>query len=409
MKVVPVEKLFDTLLEFGGKAQLAEDIVYLTPSRLRVRFAGKGLEVSFAHAGRISALGIDFVFLKDPACPKDIPLVIDGDTRVALVSLVEDLRLRCAQVLEIYFSNYGKKLDYLFRDVWQRYCGLDFSILQKYRKIMQDFVYLVRANYTQKRVSPLPLPYTLSTFRSSHSINVALISGIIGLHYGEFNAERLFHLVSGALLEDVGFVDVAWEMKSPLWQEVYFKHPRIGCMIVNETDMLSPQMGIIVLEHHRYVNNSGYPDDIPEKDFYGYPRHMHLYSKIVSVAEAFDVLRCFYPAQRVINVLKRFSGILFDTKAVEILSNYIPLYYLGERVKLRDGREAIVMELDGKFGYKVCVVRDKEGQRIESGYELVVEDADEILGSFGVDVKLKEKVLPLVHSEIIGALNEEEV
>ncbi len=404
MRVVPIDDLAQVLDELGGSAPLARDLIYISARGMRVRFAGKGVKISKNHVDKINSLGVDYVFLKDPLCDLDIDLIIDEDLRVALSVLLNDFLTRCGVVLDIYISEKKSfSLDYSFRDYWNRYSNFRFDLLHKYKKNIQDLVYVIRSNYSHRKVSPMPLFYNFHTYRIAHPVNVAIIAGIIALHYGEFNAERITHLIAGGLLEDVGWVDMAWERIGEIGDNLFFKHSRVGCMIINETETLSPQMGIIALEHHRYMNNTGYPEDIPEKDFYGYPRVMHLYSRIVSVAETFDVLRGIYHPDKVIEAMMEFSNSLFEKKAVEILNRHLSKFYLGEMIRLSDGSRGIVVGGPKAMDeYDVIVIGD-EKRRYGKGEVKKIKAKDMFPES--IDKRLfNEKLRPLISEDLLNKL-----
>ncbi len=408
MRVVPIDELEQVLDELGGSAQLARDIIYLSARGMRIRYAGKGVRISKNHLKNLQSLDLDYIFLQDPFCEEEVDLFIDEDSRVGLKSLLYDFQVRCSVVLDIYLSEESGqfRLDYNFRDFWQRYSRLSLAQMTRYKKMLQDLVYVIRSNYTQRKISPLPYRYTIKTFLYNHPINVGIISGILALHFGEFNAERMMHLVCGAVLHDTGLIESVLRGNHKFSDLLFFKHSRLGCMLVNETELLSPLMGIIALEHHRYLNNTGWPDDIPEKDFYGYPRQMHLYSKIVSVAETFEVLRSFYPAHKVLSVLEYFKEKLFEGRVVDLLRKYICPYYRGELVKLSTGEEAIVLKVfSNPERYELLIVRDKNGQRPHVAEKFVCEDpANFIIGKPKIDSDLKARLLKLVSSEIVNLL-----
>ncbi len=404
MRVVPIDNLDKVLEELGGSAALDRDLIYISARGMRVRFAGRGVKISRGHVDKINSLGVDYVFLRDPLCDRDINLIIDEDLRVALSVLLNDFLTRCGVVMDIYISERkSSSLDYSFRDYWNRYSNFRFDLLHKYKKNIQDLVYVIRSNYSHRKISPMPLFYNDHTYRIAHPINVAIIAGIIALHYGEFNAERITHLIAGGLLQDVGFVDMAWERTGDVGDNLFFKHSRIGCMIINETETLSPQMGIIALEHHRYMNNTGYPEDIPEKDFYGYPRVMHLYSRIVSVAETFDVLRGIYHPDKVIDAMMELSDSLFEEKAVELLNRHISKFYLGEMVRLSDGHRGIVVSGPKPIDEYEVIIIGRGTERYEKGEAKRVKAKDifpECLDRHLFDKKLR----PLISEELLNKL-----
>ncbi len=412
MRVVPISNLEAVLQEYGGQAELARDVVYLSARGMRIRFAGKGVKIGLGHVDRLNTLGLDFVFLKEPGCDLEFDLLLDEDSRIALRAVLEDFLARCSVVLSIYLSEQGenKKLDYRFREYWQRYSNIPFNTLHRYRKVIQDLVYLVRANYSYHQVSPMPFVYTDANYRVSHAINVAIISGIIALHYGELNAERIGHIVTGALMSDAGWVDELWMGSDPSLRELFFKHSRIGCMLINETDIFGPQVGIVALEHHRYVNNSGYPDDIPEKDFYGYPRQMHLYSKIVSVAENFESLRGMYGPYKVLDAMRSFSGKLFDPKSLELLERYVAMYYVGEWLRLKDGSQVIVASPTKQGGYRCVKVRTPDGGRCDPVKEVLIADPEKDVEGpvWHMEGELVNKIKQLVSPDLLTRLEGEE-
>ena len=61
------------------------------------------------------------------------------------------------------------------------------------------------------------------------------------------------------------------------------KHPEWGCEIIKETDLISKESYYPILQHHEREDKSGYPNGIGGGE-------IHLYSKIVAIADVFDAM-----------------------------------------------------------------------------------------------------------------------
>jgi len=124
----------------------------------------------------------------------------------------------------------------------------------------------------------------------THSVNVSI--------FGLALCERLFakdadhdfyNLGHGFLLHDLGksLVDPAIINKpSKLNDEewaVMKKHPEMGYQLLSETDGLSEEAKIILLQHHERFDGSGYPSGRKGND-------IHPYGRICCIADVFDAL-----------------------------------------------------------------------------------------------------------------------
>ncbi len=412
MRFFPINSIQDAFKEIAPELEIARDVIYMSPKGLRMRFASKGIKVMQRHYQKLSDLGIDILAVKDPLLDGvNFDFIIDEDSRVALKFMLDDFAKTVESILDKFFRERGKNsIDSEFRDYWRWHCDMTISQTARYKKNIQDLIYIIRSNFRIKHLPLMPFPYTLENYLSLHAINTALLAGNIAIRLGDFNSERLMHLVAGAILHDAGFPLGLFQGKYDGQNgEIYRRHPRIGCMVINETEGLTSQMGIISLEHHRYINNTGFPEDIPEKDFYGYPRHMHLYSKIVSIAEHFVTLSMWYPGDKVIKAMREFSGVLFESEYIELFEDIVLPFSPGQEVILETGEKAIVIGINKKELSKpvVRILKTAEGRRPSDIEEInLSRDNISITGLAYMDKRLKRFLVPLYNSDLIQRLEE---
>ena len=123
----------------------------------------------------------------------------------------------------------------------------------------------------------------------THSLNVCTFSIALGRYIGIEKADDLNRLGTGALLHDIGKTRIPQAIlnkKGPLDDEemqAIKQHPRWGFEIILMTKALPHESYYPILQHHEREDKSGYPHGISEQE-------IHLYSKIVAIADVFDAM-----------------------------------------------------------------------------------------------------------------------
>lgn len=124
----------------------------------------------------------------------------------------------------------------------------------------------------------------------THSVNVGIYSILLAKSlFGDTHIHDMNELGAGFFLHDIGKVRIAPEIlnkKGRLTErefEIIKTHTLKGFDILTETEQLTEESKIIVLQHHERYDGSGYPEGL-EGD------QIHLYSKICSIADVFDAL-----------------------------------------------------------------------------------------------------------------------
>jgi hypothetical protein len=163
-------------------------------------------------------------------------------------------------------------------------------------------------------------PRTEASSTAEHAVEVARLSGLVGMDLG-LEGEELEWLVHGALLHDLGKLGVADEIlqkPGPLMEEEWEavrRHPQLGAQMIEALEPLSGAVPV-VRHHHERTDGSGYPyglegDEIP------------LAARVVAAADAYDVMlrgrpyRPRFSPTQALEELSREAGRQFDARVVE--------------------------------------------------------------------------------------------
>ncbi len=169
--------------------------------------------------------------------------------------------------------------------------------------------------------------------QETHALHTALYTSIIGIEY-ELSRRQLLELILCGLFHDIGH----WGEEDPHMQRETPEHVQKGVFILLKAAQLSTSLFrrvIVCIEHHRRLDESGYP-----------PRPgllpLHVFSKIVAVADAFDRLTLPTPGYRGMTPFQAW-GVLFQHKkkldqvALRCLYRNLGPFPPGSWLRLRDG------------------------------------------------------------------------
>jgi HD-GYP domain-containing protein (c-di-GMP phosphodiesterase class II) len=170
-------------------------------------------------------------------------------------------------------------------------------------------------------------------------------------HIDPVRAKEVVSLGVGAMLHDLGITQLPEEVREKYaktgdeadasWQE----HPTLGYEIVR--GKVEPSAATVVLNHHQRFDGSGYAGSgVPVLE----GQRIHVFARIVGLAEAFDRLRnpVGAPARPTVQVL----GMLlrpemarkFDPQVMRALFTVVPPYAPGSILRLSDGRWAVAID-----------------------------------------------------------------
>ncbi len=179
-----------------------------------------------------------------------------------------------------------------------------------------------------------------------HSVNVAVLSAVIGVRYG-MEEEELRILTMAALLHDIGkrfLEDDILNAKRPLREEerhIMLQHPKLGYEFLTKHYNFTPEVATAVLEHHECYNGEGYPMRKSGLE-------ISIFARIIKLADVFDAMtskrpyRDMLPPSDAIEYIMAMCGSEFDPKLVEVFLKWVAVYPVGCEVVLSDDRHAIV-------------------------------------------------------------------
>lgn len=177
----------------------------------------------------------------------------------------------------------------------------------------------------------------------NHAVNVAILSLILGLKVG-LSRPRLAELALAALVHDAGKSRLPRELldkPAPFSlqdRQALEQHPALGVRSLLDVKPCNESLLkriLVVGEHHRPAGEN--PD-------------LHLFSRIVAVAEAFDALtserphRPAYPPDEAMRILATMAGSRLDPVLTAAFVQAVGVYPCGTVVELSDRTLAIVDE-----------------------------------------------------------------
>ncbi|MDU2065888.1 MAG: HD-GYP domain-containing protein [Sporomusaceae bacterium] len=217
-------------------------------------------------------------------------------------------------------------------------------------------------------INHLQQEYHLSDYTYHHSVNVAIITGLLG-KWLELSKTELFDLIVSGLLHDVGKSQIPSEILdkpsqlTPEEMALVQQHAYFGYQIVRQEKALSANAVCGILQHHERMDGSGYPLHA-KKDA------IHLFGRIVAIADIYDAMtsnRSYREKVAPFTVIEALINDMYQKLDVEICTvflNNVRDCFLGNIVVLNNGQQAEVIYL-GQFMAARPVVRTDKGEFID--------------------------------------------
>lgn len=301
--------------------KLASD---LTISRNRVLLR-KGVVLKPSLLRKIANLGFQGVYVDD-----ELSQGIDIEEVIS-----HDLKLSTKKELESLFTSIERN---------------NKSSAKKQIKSLQPLINSIVSEISHNRhvmINVIDLR-TYDDYTYSHSLNVSVISAVIGTALG-MSREAVSELAMGALIHDVGkmFVDKKILNKPERLTTKEFeemkKHSELGFEYLCGHFDISENSKITALQHHEKYDGSGYPNELSGED-------IHKYSRIVCVADVYDALMSDRPYRKAMlpsDVMEYMMGgynTMFDPEIVSALTKKVAPYPVGTCLLLSTGQLGIVIE-----------------------------------------------------------------
>jgi len=194
---------------------------------------------------------------------------------------------------------------------------------------------------------------------TAHALNVAVISLLMGRTFG-MSADEMLDLGVGALMHDVGKLDIADRLRHPDEQfsaaelNAYREHVALGVSHGRRMGM-APGALLVVAQHHENADGSGFPMKLGSE-------RMTMAARIVSIVNRYDKLcnppvlaRALTPHES-LSMLFSQSRNKYDTTVLNAFIRMMGVYPAGSVVQLTDDRHAMVVGVNSSRPLKPRVL-----------------------------------------------------
>lgn len=340
---VPVEKLRAGMVTAQG--------VY---NPLGITYLQKGVPLKESYIGRLTQMGIDAVAVTSINPEIRLlppPDVVREKTRVSAIHSVANF----------------------FHGV-QVHGTMDLDPLHDVSKAILNDLMQRENNLVQLTDIRLHDTYTFA-----HSVNVAILSGMLGTLLG-MKEHELLELILGALLHDVGKVVVPAEILTKPGRltdeefDIIKSHPSAGWKKLREVFSITSFIPLVAAQHHEHMDGTGYPRRLRGSQ-------IHPYARICAVADVYDALTSSRPYKKAYapsvayRIMRSCSIGQFDEACLKPFFDNVAIYPVGTVLKTRLGF-AVVKK--ARFGHtltpRVCVFADREGKVLSKPYMAELRD-----------------------------------
>lgn len=237
------------------------------------------------------------------------------------------------------------------------------------------------------------------TYTFAHSVNVAILSAMLGMlcHYPK---KELLLLTLGALLHDLGKINVpaAILTKTTGLSDEEFalikRHPLDGAERIKEMEWKLPSPAVlaaIASEHHEHIDGHGYPRGLRDEQ-------IHRYAKIVAIADVYDALTSERPYKKAYtpnvayNIMTNVNQGQFDRELLKLFFNNVSLYPTGTVVKTIYGYAIVKACSFGKTETPTVVLfADKDAKVLRELYTMDL--SQDSLGNRVIEMVIRDSDL----------------
>jgi HD-GYP domain-containing protein (c-di-GMP phosphodiesterase class II) len=244
----------------------------------------------------------------------------------------------------------------------------------RFRRIFRNILLDISSH--PKVIDQLGALWETDRFLFDHSVNVAVMSGMLGIANGYDNS-RLLDLTVGALLFDIGMTRLPESLfssnRSLTEQErkLLENHTTKGYQILMDIEGISDSSAKCALLHHERYDGFGYPHrvkgfEIPE------------YVQIVAISDVYDALisprhyRNAYNESEATELLFAAGNLYFDTEVVKLFFDHISIYPEARMIQLSSGQIGVVSSTRSSMSHRpvVKIVREADGTKVRDPYEM---------------------------------------
>ncbi|MBC7958611.1 MAG: HD-GYP domain-containing protein [Vallitaleaceae bacterium] len=217
----------------------------------------------------------------------------------------------------------------------------------------------------------------LENYKYSHSVNVCIISLVLGKALN-LNSYELYKLGVGAFFHDMGqmFLPTAVLNKEETYTQEDIKmmqqHVVLGHRYAKDHFNLPTNSYLAILQHHERFDGGGYPHGKTGEE-------ISLYGRIVAIADVFDALTAAKKYRDALTPVNAFVHLInnsskaFDPKLIKLFISKVSPYPIGFTLNIDENTEAIVIENfeNDPFHPKIRIFKEK-GVILENPYTKII-------------------------------------
>jgi HD-GYP domain-containing protein (c-di-GMP phosphodiesterase class II) len=224
----------------------------------------------------------------------------------------------------------------------------------------------------------------------AHLVNTSILAMSLA-SFLSLEKSRIVALGTAAILHDIGKARVPLEiinkpdiLSDDEWKAVE-RHSIEGAFILLDIPGITKMALVTAFEHHQHGGVHGYPQ-------VDGPVQQHLFSQIVSLADAYEVLMssqvyydCQMTPEQVIRILAKKRGSDFNAVLVKAFINMIGIFPIGTLLKLSSDEVGLVVhQTPDLMRPRVLLLTKFDGSEKESGEEISLLETSE--GKYKRDV-----------------------
>jgi len=234
-------------------------------------------------------------------------------------------------------------------------------------------------------------------YTAQHSLNVCLLSIVLGRHLG-LPEKELNYLGLCGMMHDMGKILVPLEILNkpgkldPGEMEIMQSHTSLGYELLKSSDHIFYGAVEAALTHHERMDGKGYPRQMPSTK-------LSYNSNIVAVADIYDAITSDRVYQKgrthheATKIMLDVSGSHLNAQLVVKFIESLGVYPPGCYVELSNGAVAIVLEASGVYQLrpKVLTILDEDKNVIE---ECILDLSEITFDSVGNALSIKQIIDP---------------
>ncbi|MFW6274202.1 MAG: HD domain-containing phosphohydrolase [Spirochaetota bacterium] len=245
-----------------------------------------------------------------------------------------------------FFNEMVKMMDDIFRHFLEKGLIYHDSVIDVAKRIMEELKHNKRFLLSVYIPEREDVNYVVP-----HAVKTAVFALAVA-DFLKLPPHKQIDLGTAALLHEIGMLRIPPEVYQHDRQltdkerQTIIAHPVISYKILKEADF-PPAVCIAVLEHHEYVNGTGYPRKLSGDD-------ISLYGKIVGVASAYAAATSKRPFREgqdghtSIMDLAKEMGKRYDERILRALVFTLSVYPIGTYVLLSNGARGVIVKTDPK-------------------------------------------------------------